>query len=122
MAHFAKLNENNVVMEVIVVNNNELLVDGIESEDKGITFCKSLYGENTKWKQTSYNANFRKNYAAKNFIYDEMLDAFLFPQPFSSWILNKETYLWEAPVPMPTDGKLYRWNEEIISWVQIEQI
>jgi len=77
MAHFAQLDSNNVVTQVIVVSNEELLDNGVESEAKGIAFCQSLLGENTKWVQTSYNRNFRKNYAGIGYIYDEKLDEFL---------------------------------------------
>lgn len=94
MAHFAELDENNIVKQVIVVHNNELLDNGIESEDKGIAFCQSLFGGN--WKQTSYNGNFRKNYAGIGFTWDEEIDAFIPPKPEEgSWILNEETCQWE---------------------------
>jgi hypothetical protein len=82
MAHFAQLDNNNVVTQVIVVSNEELLDNGIESETKGIIFCQSLFGVNTKWVQTSYNRNFRKNYAGIGYIYDEELDEFLPSEPF----------------------------------------
>ena len=119
MAHFAQLDENNVVTQVIVVHNNELLDEnGIEQESKGIAFCQSLLGGN--WVQTSYNSNFRKNYAGIGFTYDSNKDAFIPPKPFNSWILNEETCLYEAPVAMPTDGKPYRWDEETVSWQVIE--
>ena len=119
MAHFAQLDENNVVTQVIVVHNNELLDEnGIEQESKGIAFCQSLLGGN--WVQTSYNSNFRKNYAGIGFTYDSNKDAFIPPKPFNSWILNEETCLYEAPVAMPTDGKPYRWDEETVSWKVIE--
>jgi hypothetical protein len=78
MAHFAELDDNNIVQRVIVVHNNELLDNGTESEAKGIAFCKSLFGGN--WIQTSYNATFRKNYAAAGFIYDAIKDAFIPPE------------------------------------------
>lgn len=116
MAHFAQLNDQNIVMQVIVVANEELLVDGIESEEKGIEFCQSLLGGN--WKQTSYNGNIRKNYAGIGYTYDEQRDAFIPPQPFPSWTLVEETCQWESPVPMPTDGKYYDWNEATQSWVE----
>ena len=77
MAHFAELDNNNIVQRVIVVNNNELLENGIESESKGIAFCKSLFGGS--WIQTSYNSTFRKNYAGIGFIYDAIKDAFIPP-------------------------------------------
>jgi len=117
MAHFAELDENNTVKQVIVVHNNELLDNGVESEAKGIEFCQSLFGG--EWVQTSYNGNIRKNYAGIGFTYDEDMDAFIPPKFFDSWILNEETCLWEAPIPRPNDGKNYYWNEENISWEEI---
>lgn len=120
MAHFAQLDENNVVLQVIVVHNNELIApDGSESEQKGIDFCQSLFGADTVWKQTSYNGTFRKNYASVGFTYDAVLNAFVPPQPYPSWSLNQDTAQWEAPIPYPVDGKYYRWNESKLSWVEI---
>jgi hypothetical protein len=119
MAHFAQIDNNNIVINIIVVHNNELLdQNNNEIEQKGINFCKSLFGENTKWVQTSYNGNFRKNYAGIGYTYDESRDAFIPPKPFNSWILNETTYNWEAPIPIPisTDDKIYFWNEENQSW------
>jgi hypothetical protein len=119
MAHFARLNDSNMVVEVIVINNAELIgPDGLESESKGIDFCKSLFGSDTTWVQTSYNGRIRKNYAGVGFTYDAALDAFIPPQPFPSWTLNQNTCLWNAPVPMPSDGKLYLWDEGSLSWVE----
>jgi len=115
MAHFAQLDDNNIVTQVIVVANEELLLDGVESEVKGILFCKSLFGEGGVWKQTSYNGNFRKNYAGVGYKYDAGRDAFIAPQPFPSWLLNANAQ-WEAPVAMPTDGKMYSWDEDTVSW------
>jgi hypothetical protein len=115
MAHFAQLDESNTVLQVIVVANEELILDGAESETKGVIFCKSLFGEDTKWVQTSYNGNIRKNYAGIGYTYDPIADHFHAPQPYSSWILNSEAQ-WVSPVPMPTDGKPYSWNEETQSW------
>ena len=125
MAHFAKLDQNNKVIAVTSVHNNELLVDGVENEQKGIDFLNNIFKTNETWKQTSYNTlkgvhklggtPFRKNYAAVGFTYDEANDAFIPPQPYDSWTLNEETYEWEPPVPYPTDSA-YRWNEETISW------
>jgi hypothetical protein len=117
MAHFAKLDENNVVLEVLIVNNNELLQDGVESETKGIQFLVNWSGGYTNWKQTSYNGNFRKNYAGIGYTYDATRDAFIPPQPFPSWVLNEDTCLWDAPVPRPTDGQRYVWDEPATSWV-----
>ena len=119
MAHFAQLNDSNIVIQVIVVHNNELMLDGQETEIKGIIFCKSLYGENTRWKQTSYNLNFRKNFAAPGYTYDESRDAFVPPKFFASWILNETTCQWEAPVPYPNDGNIYIWDEDTQLWAQI---
>jgi hypothetical protein len=116
MAHFAKLNEQNIVMQVIVVANEELLDNGIESEEKGIAFCQSLFGGN--WIQTSYNRKIRKNYAGIGYTYDSQRDAFIAPQPYSSWTLVEETCQWTAPVAMPTDGKLYNWNESTLTWIE----
>lgn len=117
MAHFAQLNENNEVIQVIVVHNNELLDEnGNESETKGIAFCQSLFGGN--WKQTSYNSTFRKNYAGIGMTYDSTRDAFIPQQPYLSWILNEETCVWESPIPYPTDGKYYLWDEEDQQWIE----
>lgn len=80
MAHFAKLNESNVVTEVIVVHNNELMDNGVESEAKGIAFCKSLFGQDTRWVQTSYNGNFRGTYAGVGYTYDAENNVFVEPQ------------------------------------------
>lgn len=117
MAHFAELDETNTVKRVIVVHNNELLVDGIESETKGIEFCQSLFGGN--WIQTSYNATIRKNYAGTGMIYDPVRDAFIPPKPFESWILNEDTCQWEVPLPYPTDGKEYIWDEATVNWIEV---
>ena len=115
MAHFAELDNQNTVLRVIVVHNNELLDNGVESEAKGIAFCRSLFSGN--WKQTSYNGNMRKNYAGVGFTYDSQRDAFIPPQPFPSWILDEATCQWGPSVPYPIDGKQYLWNEETQSWV-----
>ena len=118
MAHFAKL-ENNVVTQVIVVSNKDILDDkGQESEELGIKFCSNLLGGT--WKQTSYNAKIRKNYAGIGYAYDETLDAFIPPQPFASWTLDEEVCQWKAPVDMPTDDKRYSWDEETTSWIEVK--
>jgi hypothetical protein len=120
MAHFAKLDQNNVVTDVIVVNNIDLLTaDGSESEMMGVAFLIRWSGGYSNWKQTSYNGNIRKNYAGVGYTYDAQRDAFIPPQSFPSWVLNEETCLWDAPVAMPTDGQLYNWDEETLSWVVI---
>lgn len=123
MAHFAQLDNLNNVLQVIVVHNNELLDEnGNESEEKGIQFCKTLFGENTEWKQTSYNGTFRYNYAGYGYKYDKARDAFIAPQPFLSWILNQTSFVWESPVPYPTDGKYYLWDESILNWVEVPAV
>jgi hypothetical protein len=120
MAHFAQLDDNNVVINIIVVHNNELLdQDGNEVEQKGIDFCRSLFGQDTRWIQTSYNANFRKNYACGDGTYDPELDAFIPPKPYPSWILNTDTCRYEAPISYPNDGKAYVWNESSNSWAEL---
>lgn len=118
MAHFAKLDENNVVLEVNVVNNDVL--DPSNEEASGVAFLTDWSGGYLNWKQTSYNNTFRKNYAGIGFTYDATRDAFIAPKPYFSWILDEDTCQWEAPTPMPTDGKIYKWNEETTSWVEIE--
>jgi hypothetical protein len=118
MAHFAKLDENNTVLEVHVVNNEVITVDGVETEQAGVDFLTDLHGHSL-WKQTSYNGSFRKNYAGIGFIFDEVRDAFIQQQPYPSWILDEETCRWEAPTPRPTDG-ITVWNEETTSWDYIE--
>ena len=119
MAHFAQLDENNFVTQVIVVHNNDCQINGVESEDAGIVFCKSLFGVATKWKQTSYNGNMRKNYAGIGYTYDAARDAFIAPKPYVSWLLNETTCLWDAPTPYPNDGKPYRWDEPTTSWIEV---
>ena len=118
MAHFAKLDENNVVVQVIVVANKDTAdANGVEKEYIGTAFCERLLGGT--WKQTSYHGNIRKNYAGVGFTYDAALDAFIPPKPFPSWVLNTEIAQWESPVPYPTDGKMYRWDEDMGSWTEM---
>jgi len=119
MAHFAKLNENNFVTEVIVVNNEVITVDGQESEQAGIDFLTNLYGHSL-WKQCSYNNNFRHCYPGYGFEWREDLDAFIYPKEYDSWILNETTLKWEAPTPEPNDGKGHYWNEANLSWIEFE--
>jgi len=127
MASFAKI-ENNIVTTVVSVVN-EVLKDsnGIEQENIGIEFLKTLYNEpNAIWKQTSYNTHggihqlggtpFRKNHAGIGYTYDSNRDAFIAPKPYNSWVLNEDTCLWNAPVAMPQDSKPYIWNEQTLSW------
>ncbi len=123
MAHFAKINSDNIVEQVVVVNNEELLDENKEEkEQKGIDFLKKLYSseKNYSWIQTSYNNSFRKNYARIGWIYDTERDAFIQPKPkFESWVFNEETCIWDSPVPLPDDDKIYKWDEEKLNWVEI---
>lgn len=118
MAHFAQLDENNTVTQVIVVNNEELLLDGVENETRGIVFCKSLFGEDTRWVQTSYNGNKRKNYAGIGYTYDPVNDYFFAPQPFPSWTLDADAQ-WQPPVPYPTTEVPHTWNESTLTWDEV---
>ena len=124
MAHFAELNENNVVTQVIVVANSDTAdAQGNEKESIGVAFCERLFGGT--WKQTSYNGNLRKNYAGIGYTYNSEIDAFVPPKPYASWILDNETAQWNAPVAMPEDAgtgeppKQYTWNEETTSWDEV---
>ena len=119
MAHWAELDSKNEVIQVLVTENNA---------DEGYGFLLKNFGG--RWIKTSYNTiggvhtqggtPLRKNFAGIGFIYDEQRDAFIPPKPFKNWILNEETCQWEAPVPYPTDGKIYNWNEELGDWVEVE--
>jgi hypothetical protein len=125
MAHYAQLDENNVVTQVIVVDNKDCSdANGVEKEYIGAAFCEKLFGGN--WKQTSYNGNIRKNYAGIGFTYNANIDAFVPPKPYASWVLDNETAQWNAPVAMPEDAgtgeppKRYSWDEATTSWVVLE--
>jgi len=138
MAHFAKIGTGNKVVKVEVVSN-----DIATNEQAGVDFLNNLYGTNDVWKQTSYNTRggvhklggtpFRKNFASIGFKYDQTRDAFIEPKPYSSWILNETTCLWEAPVEKPLtyinnlvdpDGNAfpdyYEWNETNQTWEIVE--
>ena len=120
MGHFAKIDDQNVVIDVNVVNNETLNnLPFPESEPVGVAFLTEWSGGYTNWKQTSYNANFRKNYAGVGYTCDATLNAFVPPKPFPSWLLNTNTCQWQAPVPYPTDGKMYFWDEETQQWVEV---
>lgn len=123
MAHFAQLDAQNLVIQVIVVNND--VIDNLpfpQSEQPGIKFCQSLFGAYTNWAQTSYSGSFRYNYAGDQFLFDASAQpngAFIAPKPYPSWLLNTTTFQWQAPVPYPSDGEMYCWDESTQSWVQI---
>ena len=120
MAHFAKLDDNNVVLEVHCVHNNELLINGVEVEAKGIVFLTEWSGGYTNWKQTSYNGTMRKNYAGVGYTYDSVRDAFIPPQPYASWVLDEQTCQWNPPIPYPNDGNNYVWDEDIKQWKTLD--
>ncbi len=121
MANFAKLGKGNKVFKVEPIHN-----DCASTEQAGIDFLNGLYKTNDVWKQASYNTvgglhllggtPFRKNYPGIGYTYDSERDAFIAPQPFSSWILNEEKCVWEAPVAYPDDGQNYNWNETTKQW------
>ena len=118
MAHFATLDNNNIVTYVEVVTNAEITdSDGVEQEQLGIDFLTQLRGGGI-YKQTSYNGSIRKNYAGRGFTYDEAKDAFIPPKVFASWTLNEDTCLWDAPTAYPDDGKHYIWDEDTEAWVE----
>ena len=121
MAHFAQLDENNVVTQVIVVSNDDTSdSNGVEVESIGVAFCQKLLGADTNWKQTSYNGNMRVRYAGIGYSYNAELDAFVAPQPYASWTLDSDTADWVSPLgaaPALTDAEVearsyYRWDED----------
>lgn len=121
MAHFAKLGVGNIVEQVIVVHNSVITDEnGIEQEKLGVDFINKLYNTRDVWKQTSYNNNFRKNFACIDYHYDQQRDAFIPPKPFNSWILDENTCRWNAPIAMPQDNNKYIWNESTLTWDIVE--
>ena len=124
MAHFAKINENNIVTQVVVVNDS----DGNNDTD-GQNFLNNLFKTTHTWKKTSYNTYgnthrlggtpYRKNFASVGFTYDSSRDAFIEPKPYNSWTLDETTCLWESPVAYPSDGKSYEWDEDNRQWVEV---
>jgi hypothetical protein len=121
MAHFAKLNENNIITDVYVVTNDDILnLPFPASEPVGIEFLNNLQGSVSIWKQTSYNNNFRKRYAGIGYTYNLEHDAFIPPQPFESWVLDEQELIYKPPVAYPTDGNMYIWDENTVSWVEYQ--
>lgn len=119
MAHFAKLDENDTVIAVIVVND-EWLNDGteVENEALGISALQTWSGH-PYWAQTSYNDRIRVRYAGIGYTFDRIRNAFIPPKPYASWVLDDATINWTAPVPMPAEGKWY-WDEETLSWQEAD--
>jgi hypothetical protein len=119
VAHFAQLDEDNVVIKVVVIGNEDICdEDGNEVESIGVAFCQSLFGEGN-WVQTSYNGTFRKRYAGVGYTYDADYDAFIPPKPFASWVFDEVKLNWAPPVPFPSDGGRYDWDEASGSWEAI---
>ena len=115
MAHYCRLDENNIVTQVIVIDNKDTAdANGVEKEYIGAAFCERLFGGT--WKQTSYNGTIRKNYAGIGYTYQSDIDAFVAPKPYASWTLDANAQ-WQSPVAMPTDGGMYSWDEATTSWV-----
>ena len=122
MAHFAEIDADNVVVRVLVVPDVQ--------ENRGQEYLADDLGLGGTWKKTSYNTQggvhvnggtpYRKNYAGIGYTYDAARDAFIPPKPFASWTLNEDTCNWDAPVAMPTDDKMYRWDEATTNWIEVE--
>ena len=110
MAYFAEIDENGTVLRVLVTDN--------DYPNEGYDWLVENLGGT--WVQTSYNATIRKNFAGVGYTYDSGKDAFIPPKPFESWTLDEETCRWEAPVAYPTDGLIYNWDEESLSWIEVE--
>ena len=120
MAHFALIKDT-IVQQVVVIDNADLTnSEGNEQEALGVAFCRSLFGTDGTWMQTSYNGNIRKNFAGIGHTYDLTRNAFIAPKPYASWVLNESTCRWEAPTPYPDDGNVYSWDESTTTWVKVE--
>lgn len=118
MAHFAKIDSNNLVIDIVALENSVMLdADNTESELKGKEFLNNLLGQ-ANWVQTSRSGGFRKNYAGVGYTYDSTRDAFIAPKPFTSWVLDEDTCQWNPPTPYPDDGNPYVWDEATTQWLQ----
>lgn len=113
MAHYAQIDENNIVTQVLVVN------DYYEHTNTAQEFLANELGLGGTWVQTSYNGRIRKNYAGVGFTYDATRDAFIPPKPYESWLLNEDTCIWEPPIPMPQSNGIVFWNEELQQWENV---
>ena len=120
MAHYAQIDSNNIVTQVIVIDNKDTAdANGVEKEYIGAAFCERLFGGT--WKQTSYNGNIRKNYAGIGYTYNADIDAFVPPKPYASWTLDANAH-WQPPIPMPISEipeVYYTWNEESQNWAEV---
>ncbi len=120
MAHFANINQENIVTQVIVIDNSILLDEkGEQKEQKGIEFCKQLYGESTEWIQTSYNSSFRGTFAGIDYIYLKEKDIFIPPQPFESWNFDEIENIWKAPIEKPDNNNIWIWSEDQKKWITV---
>lgn len=120
MAYFAQLDVDGIVLQVIAVSNKDAPDPApANSEPAGQAFIASL-GLPGRWVQTSYNGQFRKNYAGIGYSYDEARDAFIPPQPWPSWLLDETTCLWQPPIPYPNDGEMWTWNEHLQQWEAVD--
>ena len=128
MAHFARLDSNNVVTQVIVVSNKDTAdSSGVESEAIGIAYLRGIFGEDTNWAQTSYNGNMRGRYAGVGYTYDSSRDAFITPKPYDAWVLNDTTTEWESPIEKPpltadmeANAQDWIWDPDINNWTESE--
>ena len=116
MAHFAEIVDG-IVKRVVVVNNADTTLNGVEDGAIGSAFCTNLLGG--EWVQTSYNGNMRFNYAGIGYTYDAVRDAFIAPKPFASWVLDEATCRWTAPVAKPSAGGPWQWDEATLSWITV---
>jgi len=114
MAHYAFLDNDNTVTEVITGIDETETIEGLDTE----TWYGNFRGQVCK--RTSYNGNIRFNYAGIGYTYDESRDAFIAPKPHNSWILNEDSCKWQAPIEYPNDNKIYYWNEESLNWIEID--
>ena len=117
MAHFARLDDNSIVEMVIVISDDVCPDPAPINEGQGQSYINDVIGLPGTWIQTSYNGNFRGRYAGPGDRYDAVNDAFIPPQPYSGWVLNEESYEWEAPIPRPNDGQFYMWDNVSLQWV-----
>jgi len=124
MAYFANIDESGIVLTVISIANSvigEPEKTFPETEQIGSDFIANTLGLSGEWRQTSYNRSFRKNYAGIGFCFDQTRNAFILPKPYTSWILDESTCLWNSPSPYPNDGHRYEWDEATTSWKEITE-
>lgn len=122
MASFAELNDQNIVLRVVKISNDAILDDfGKEKEGIGVAFCKKTFGGG-RWVQCSAMAAFRRHFPSAGWSYDPDRDAFIGKKPYDNWVLNEQTLLYEPPVPYPSDGKIYIWNQSSGAWDYVSDV